>query len=92
MCKNFNSNEQQWKFLCTVQNTQAEINFQLWNILLACPLSVERPETSMRILEVCGLICGAEKEKSSKTILNKIAKGQTIMHILFSEILKAIHV
>jgi len=51
--------------------------------MLVCPVSVERPETSMCILEVCGLICGAEKEKSSKTILNKIAMGQTITHTSF---------
>lgn len=77
MCKDFNSNKQQWKFLCTVQNIQIEINFQLWNIRLVCTLSVERPETSV---EVCGLIHSAEKEKSLKTILSKIAKGQTIVH------------
>lgn len=80
MRKNFHSNEQKWKFLCTVQNIQIEINFQLWNIWLACTLAVERPETSM---EVCGLVHGAEKEKSLKIILNKITKGQTITHTSF---------
>lgn len=49
-----NVQEQQWK-------SQAEIDFWLWNILLACPLSVERLETSVCIMEVCGLICGGEK-------------------------------
>lgn len=40
-----------------------------------------------------GSICGSEKEKSSKTILTKTAKVQTISHSsVLSESLQAIHI